>query len=306
MFYLIKLNLSKTIKVSYYTTGNKYNMPRRARNPLRRRRVVRKAARRQRRTRIPRGISGGNQLARIVETIDFTELNPNVTYANVFSINQFPRAAALAPYFKWYKATLVTYQYHPLYNTYQEQSTPGPTVPYFYSVMNRTQTQRGLTLNDFQAHGAKPTKFTKKISKSYKPNWCSAGLLTGAPINGSPVSAQYGMYNNGLQAEYDWLMSPEIPPTGFFDTQGQNSVPLAADNQALNGMTVANMQPINTNQTVYNGHATYIEQDGAPSASVIAKITVTVHWAFKDPNCAIDRPPGTDASIGPKRLVLKD
>jgi len=279
-------------------------MPR-ARNPLRRRRAVKKAARRQRRSAIPRGVSGGNQqLARIVETIDFNELNPNACYSNVFSINQFPRAQALAPYFKWYKATKVTYQYHPLYNTFQEQATPSPTVPYFYSVMNRTQTAKGLTLNDFQAHGAKPTKFVKKITKSYKPNWCSAGLLTGAPISGSPQGAQYGMYNNGLQAEYDWLMSPEIPPTGFFGNNGQNSIPLAADNQSLNGMTQALMQPINTNQTVYNGHQTFIEQDGAPSGSVICKITVTVHWAFKDPNCAINSS-GLEA-IGPKRLVLKD
>lgn len=271
-----------------------------------RRRAARKPRRGrkgQRRGRAPRSAHKAGQMAHITETIDFSELTPNASYSNVFSINQFPRASALAPYFKWYKASKVTWTYHPLYNTFQEQATPAPTVPYFYSVMNRTQTQRALTLNDVHAHGAKPTKFVKKITKTYTPNWCSAGLLTGAPINGSPASLQAGLYSNGLKAETEWLMSPEIPQTSFFNTNGQNSVPVPADNQNLNGMTVAQMLPINTNQTVYNGHFTYIEQDAAPSASTVCKIVCTVTWRFKDPNCVINSNQVQD--VQPKQLVLK-
>lgn len=245
----------------------------------RRRRGANKGRKGNRRSR-PRAMTK-SQTASIRETIEFTELLPNTPYAGSFDLAQFARASTLAANFKFYKAAYVEFAYEPLYNFYREDPTvPQPTVPYYYSVMNRTQSARSLTLADIQATGAKPIKFTSKITKKYRPNWCSPGLLTGAPISGSPAGLQAGLYINGLKAEYGWLMCPEVVQ---LNNTGELTSPLLPNNPALNGMTVANAIPINTNQVVYNGHDMILEQDTAVTGATVAKVTATVHWLFKEP-----------------------
>lgn len=246
-------------------------------------RKPRKGRKGARKSRAPRAKSHKTQMASIVETIEFSEILPNTSYTGSFDLAQFARASTLAANFKFYKAAYVEFSYEPLYNFYREDPTvPQPSVPYFYSVMNRTQSARALNLFDIQATGAKPIKFTKKITKSYKPNWCSPGLLTGNPYGaGGGVSFQQGgLYINGLKAEYGWLMCPEVVQ---LNNTGEFTSPLLPNNPALNGMTIANSLPINTNQVVYNGHDIVLEQDSAVTGAVVAKVTATVHWLFKDP-----------------------
>jgi len=229
----------------------------------------------------PRGrmLSKG-QTAKIIETIEFNDLLPNTDYASVFSLGQFARASTIAPNFKWYKAAYVEYQYEPLYNFYREDPTvPQPTIPYMYSRMNRTQNSQVQNLADLQAMGAKPIKFTNKVVKKYKPNWCSPGLLTGAPLQGNVL--QSGLYQNGLKEEWGWLMCPTATTT---TNVGQLSTPIEPDNLALNGMTQSLMLPINTNQVVYNGHNVYFEQNSAITGATICKVVATVHWHFKEPS----------------------
>jgi len=251
-------------------------MPRRRIN-----RKPRRGGKGNRKSRVPRSMVSRSQTAMVHETIEFNELLPNTTYAGTFNLGLFARASTIAANFKWYKAAKVEFSYEPLYNFYREDPTvPQPTMPYFYSSMNRTQSARSQNLFDFQAEGARTTKFNKKIVKKYRPNWCSQGLMTGAPIQGSPQSLQAGLYANGLQAEYGWLMCPEAITT---DNTGQITSPLLSANQALNGMTVATAIPINTNQVVYNGHSVFIEQNQSVTGAVIAKVTCSVTWLFKDP-----------------------
>lgn len=246
------------------------------------RKVKRKGRKGARKSRIPRSIVPKKQFASITETIEFAELLPNTSYAGSFNIAQFARASTIACNFKWYKAAMIRYSYEPLYNTYQEDPTvPHPTIPYFYLSMNRTQSARSQNLYDYQAEGVRPVKFVNKIVKSYKPNWCSMGLITynPKPVPGSSPFVEGGMYANGLKAEYGWLMSPETLVT---NNTGQFTSPLLANNQAQNGMAGVQSLPINTSQVVYNGHSVFIEQNNAPSGAVVCKVTATVHWVFKD------------------------
>lgn len=231
-----------------------------------------------RKSKIPRSVSN-HQMAKIIETIEYNDFLPNLDYKNFFSLGQFGRASALAPSFRWYKAALVEYSYEPLYNFFREDPTvPQPTTPYFYSIMNRTQDKLTAQLADIQAMGAKPTKFVSKIVKKYKPNWCSAGLLSGAPLQGNVL--QSGLYMNGMKEEWGWLA---CPTQQTLTNIGQFTTPLLPDNAALNGMTQVTALPVNTNQVVYNGHDIYIEQANAITGAVICKVSVTVHWMFKDP-----------------------
>lgn len=231
---------------------------------------------------------GRLQTAKIMETIEIIDLQPNSSYLNSFTLAQFARASSLAPFFRWYRATKVSYQYEPLYNTFQEGTGPSVSAPYIYFLMNRTQDNHITTLNDIQACGARPTKLTKIIVKSYRPNWCSPGLVTfgQAPqTQGAPI-VQVGMYNNGLKAEYGWLQSPnsvDVAGTGVQIT------PSVASDQAVPGGSsppVPIMSANNTNQVMYNGHDVFIDQQNSPQATVVCRLTCTVHWEFKDPNNA--------------------
>jgi len=241
-----------------------------------------------------------SQTARITETIEIIDLNPNTSYANAFSLSQFARASSIAPFFRWYKATKVTYQYEPLYNTFQEGGGPSVSAPYFYSLMNRTQDSHVTTLNDIQACGAKPIKLTRMLTKSYRPNWCSPGLITyGTAVATQGVSpAMVGLYNNGLKAEYGWLQSPNSVDV---NGTGVQIAPFPSADQAVPGGSnpaVPIMAINNTNQVMYNGHDVFIDQQNAPQATVVCRLTCTVEWAFKDPNNATNL-----SSEGPTNIL---
>ena len=161
---------------------------RRTRAPYRRR--GKKMHRGRRGGRRPPAVAtaGGAQMAKIVETLELADLAPNQVYSNVFTLAQFPRAFTLAGSFQFYKAAKVTYSYEPLFNTFQEQwgGATSYSKPYMYALMNRVQNNSPVSLANLQACGAKPQALISKRVISYKPNWCSPGLLATAPRTGSP------------------------------------------------------------------------------------------------------------------------
>jgi len=249
------------------------------------RRVARRARRPARRARrIPRSIvARAPQMARIKETIQFVDLLPNNSYYNGFSLSQFERANALALYFRWVKPLRITWQYEPLYNTFQESGTVGiyaPGVPYFYYAMNRTQDNHNYTLSDLQAQGAKPKKFSSKITISYRPNWCSSGLLLQGQTNNSIV----GLRAMGLKPQYGWTQSPNS--TADNAANMDPVIPATVDANTFNpqtGLTPAVTGNL-SNQVLYNGHDVFIAQPNGINAQRICRVTCTVEWAFKDPN----------------------
>lgn len=224
------------------------------------------------------------QMAQIVETIEFNKLAPNVVQSCTFNIGQFERARTLATNFRWYKPTHVTWKIEPQFGTYQ--AVPGgSTVPYLYTLMNRTQDSSFMTLSDMLTQGARPVKLTATKSLSYRPNWCSPALLSQNVVS---LPGQFGGAVNqiamaGLTAQYGWLQAPNNLLGGAAIT------PIFQVGYApgvVTNTTVSN----NAATTLYNGHQYYVEQQTVTTGVPTFKITCTVKWSFKDPKNIIAAP----------------
>jgi len=240
--------------------------------------------------------AGSGQNARIVETVEFADNFPLLAYQNVFSLASFPRAATLAMNFQFYKAAKVTWSYEPLYNTFQEATPAVGTVvskPYIYTIMNRVQNLRaGATLENIQACGAKPQALISKKSITYKPNWCSPGLMAVQP-GSSPIAPINAMLQQGLKCQYGWLASAGTAnfingPNGA--GVGEATVSSNQTNQMYitpdpNATVWSQNTSVATNNVLYNGHVTYIDQASPGSSQTpICRLTATVEWHFKGAN----------------------
>lgn len=241
-----------------------------------RRRRGRKAMRSRggRRGRSSVATAGRQQYATVTETLELADLSANTLVNNVFALEQFERATAVASNFQMYRAKSVTWTYEPQYNTFQETTGASISKPYIYLAMNRTQiTLFNADLQNLQAMGAKPLTLTSKRSISYKPNWCSPGLTA--------VTAGTGSYPivQGAKPQYGWLFAPNASAS-----MGITLYPGAQGEQQYN------------NFAVYNGHFCFIDQAQSVTPATIARLTATVVWEFK--GARFDKshsPPGVDA-----------
>jgi len=270
-------------------------MPRRA--PRRHRR---RPARKPRHHR-SKGAKAPRQMARITETVEFSRLTPNQQVNCTFNINMFERARTIATNFRWMKPTKVTWTLEPQYNVYQG-GVNAATVPYVYTIMNRTQDSNPMTLSDFLSQGAKPYKLTAAKRLAYRPNWCSPGLLVQnvVPLIGQFGGALNNVFMTGLKAQYDWTQAPDNLPASQ-QAPGQ-VVPI----QSL--LTPANT-PVNTipGATQFNGHQYYLEQQIPPTSSgSLFKITCTVQWAFKDPKNILAQPGDNLFSFDASNNIIPD
>jgi len=255
-------------------------MPRRARKS-RPARFPRFARKQLRRSKVPRGLGlRSNQMARITETVEFNDIVPNTAYNFNFNLSQFRRASTIAGSFKFYRATRVIWRMEPLYNTYQISEGTAfqfPTIPYLYSLMNRTQDTTGINLLDIQAAGAKPKKFSKTVTMGYKPNWCSPGLIG--------VLNQATTASVGLRTNYGWLASPD---SFVVDSHGQVILNAGLTITPASASAVQNsvaLEPVNVNQVIYNGHSIILDQSQVLNPTLpVGRVVCTVHWEFKDPN----------------------
>lgn len=226
------------------------------------------------------------QYCKIQETIEYNELKPNTSYYMGFTIAQFARASQIAINFRFFKPTKIIWSYEPKFNTFQELTT-GDTVgmPYLYVIMNRTQDNHPYSLQDIQAQGARPQKFTGTKSVSYRPNWCSPGLLVNNTINVNqgtpPPAAVSNIAFMGLKAEYGWQQCPTDIPTA--DDTVTPSAPATQPNLPGAG-TGQVMTPNYAGNCMYNGHDLYISQDNAVGEITVCKVTATVIWEFKGAN----------------------
>jgi len=259
----------------------------------RKHRKVRKHARRGKRSGIPRGMPDAGQMARIKETVSFTDLNPNLSYGFVFNLSQFRRASALAPNFKFYKATMVEWTIEPLYNTFQDGTSGSEiTIPYLFMTMNRTQDKVGLYFADYQAMGCKPQKLNSTKTIKYRPNWCSPGLQQMAYVaddaSGNPTGRKLVEIDSaGLRTNYEWLECPNYDPE--INNNPTFNIPLIAPSTDYPpGISVIPSANI-SNQVVYNGHNLWVDQLVTTGVlQAVARVTCTVHWSFKGPHRAYE------------------
>jgi len=263
-------------------------MPRRygkkSNRPIRRRRAGgRKAAR----GKMPStATSGKGQMAKIIETVQFEDLQPNTTTQSIFTLSQFPRAATLAGNFAFYKAAKVTWSYEPLYNTFQD-TAGASSAPYLYTLMNRGQTNNSVppALANIQACGARPVKLVAKTLISYKPNWCSPGLLSVLKADGTESGVVSQVIQQGVKQQYAWLacsglevrtntgippLAPIIQPVIL----GIEGIPLPAPAVFASATNA-------TNSVVYNGHYNFIDQQVDANTAPVCRLTATVEWHFK-------------------------
>lgn len=262
-------------------------MPRGRRSNLRRRKPARKA-RKARKLRIPK-IADKGQTCRVIETLELDDLNTNQSTLHFFALSQFPRAANIATNFKYYRAARVIWSHDPLYNTFQD-GVNAASKPYMYTAMNRTQlAQSGLNMSSlaqFQCAGARPVTFVGQKKISYKPNWCSPGLLQiRTNANGSQDFVQ-----SGLQCQYGWLATQNVLTSANL-VKADGVAPDSGDrpvgvNNITPGSGLTNYVPqyVLNNNVVYNGHITYIDQKytgGETSVDPVARLTCTVVWEFK-------------------------
>ena len=216
------------------------------------------------------------QYATIQETIKFEDLTSSTNLALVFNLSQFARASELARNFRWYKAAKVSWTLEPLFNSFIDTSATTDTIPYLYKLMDRTQDNLSMTLADFQASGAKPSKLTSKKVLTYVPNWCSPGLTSYLSTPTNPLS---GINSQGLKAEFAYLASPD--DSNLAADIPQYMTPLDTRDPTIPTNTA--MVAINVNQVTYNGMDIYIDQATNQGEPIVARLIATVTWLFKDP-----------------------
>lgn len=256
-------------------------MPRRV---FRSRRAIRGKGKKRNYARGKRSSKKPVQMARIVESIEFNKLLPNATQSMTFNLNQFERARTLATNFRWFKPLRVTWTIKPQFNVFQS-AAGSSSVPYIYQIMNRTQDSSAMTQSDFLSCGAKPRKLTGENKTSYRPNWCSPGLIVQNVVSlpGQFGGALNNVYMNGLQAQYGWLQAPNnLPSSGQLPS---GVVPLQAPNVYANS-PVVNIPA----HTLFNGHQVYIDQQTSTPTVSTFEVTCQVTWLFKDPKNILAAP----------------
>jgi len=269
--------------------------------PLRARRY-----RKNRKSRVPRSLVSNpqNQGATIIETIVVPAAvvtNGQIATA-IFDISSFARAQQTAALYKFYKADWCEWEYQPRYNLY---STAGPTVPYMYMAMNRTQDATiGLgptTAQQFMtSQGAVPRKFTNKIVIRYRPNWCSPGLILARP--NVATGDLNGVAQMGVRVQYGWVSCPDNVYTAGSVNTVQNILQPSATSTPSGFVSVPNFP-----QAVqYNGHYTWFDDSGA-DAEPCGDIVLRVKWSFKNPSFFVTgprEPPPATTETGPVQVEV--
>lgn len=235
----------------------------------------------------PRTINPMNDYATCVEVVEINNVLPNAGYDGQFNIgsaegfagpqvDRFKRATILASQYKFYRATRVEYQYTPLFSTYQAGA--GASVPYLYQVMNRNGEQQPTNVSGvatlsrqlLQRMGATPTKLTKQIVKSYKPNTLVGTASQHRLSNGGSLGKTEAFISWNFTPKYDEWISTEALKTSYPIMQGT-------------GADSAIMSPPN-----YYGHWWYIQQDDPNELVPVCDVLVKIHFEFKDPRSLDD------------------
>jgi len=221
---------------------------------------------------VPRAIAtaGRGQYATITETQDGPDLNTNSMYAAWINLSRFPRASVMASQFQFYRLKSISYTYEPLYNSFIADNTANTySKPYMFMCMNRIQDNQAVTYAQLISTGARPQAFTSKKVVSYKPNWCSPGLISVSTTS----SGLNGIVQQGLKTQYGWLAS-----TGQFQAFANQELLFPPVNDSTAAPTPAQ---ISANTVVYNGHVLYIQQDSPAAATPVCKQSITCVWEFK-------------------------
>lgn len=190
-------------------------------------------------------------------------MQANTDYNYQFSLSLFARAVEVSKNFKFYRAKRVAWTYLPDYNTYQVGAAT-VSLPQCSLIMNRTGDSTVWTPAEYDAQGAVPKQFNKKMVVAYKPNIVQSIQY----INNSTAPTPY-VGNIGSRPVYgEWIN------TGSYNRQVNTpGVP-----PALGLIAEAN------NLMLYQGHSMYwYVTNTAPGEPNLGTVICEVEWEFKDP-----------------------
>ena len=203
-------------------------------------------------------LSNVKHYARITETALFTPIAPNVDYNYSFSLSLFDRAQAVSKNFKFYRPKRVVWTYLPDFNTFQSGGTV--SLPQVSMIMNRTGDSTAWTPAEYDAQGAVPKQFSKKMVIAYNPNIVQSiqYITIGGPL---PFTG-----NLGVRPVYnEWIA------TGTYSSLVANPAGGVAS------ITNDNLQML------FQGHSMYWNVSTPGSISVLGSVYCEVEWEFKDP-----------------------
>lgn len=220
-------------------------------------------------------LSSVKHYARITETALFTPIAPNVDYNYAFSLSLFTRASLVARNFKFYRPKRVVWTYLPDFNTFQ--SGGAVTLPQVSMIMNRTGDSTAWTPAEYDAQGAVPKQFSKKMVIAYNPNivqsvqFVTIGGVT--PFGG----------NIGVRPVYnEWIAT--------------NTYTNVIGNPAGGTASILNAN----NELLFQGHSMLWNVTTPGSVVDLGSVYCEVEWEFKDP--LFDATPGT-AQTPPEGVV---
>ena len=211
-------------------------------------------------------LSNVKHYARITEAVNFTPMAPNQDYNYAFRLALFDRATAVSKNFKYYRAKRVSWTYLPDYNTFQSGGG-GISVPQVSMLMNRTGDTTLWTSAEYDAQGAVPKQFSKKLVIAYNPNICQSIQYIAQPT-GTPGPF---LGNIGTRAVYnEWIA------TGNFATDNPANYP--------GGLPFLGPATANANiDMLYQGHSMLFEVAVPGAVSILGSVFCEVEWEFKDP-----------------------
>ena len=204
-------------------------------------------------------LSNVKHYARITEAVNFTPMVANTDYNYQFSLSLFARAVEVSKNFKFYRAKRVSWTYLPDYNTFQS-GAGSVSVPQASLIMNRTGDSTIWTPAEYDAQGAVPKQFNKKMVVAYNPNIVQSIQY----VNQAVPTAYTG--NVGARPIYgEWI-----------NTSSYNRVIAIPGGSAF--------IPEQNNLLLYQGHSMYwYVTSTAPSEPAIGSVICEVEWEFKDP-----------------------
>ena len=197
--------------------------------------------------------------ARISETVLFTPMAPNQDYNYAFSLSLFERALAVSRNFKFYRPKRVVWTYLPDFNTFQSGGTV--TLPQVSMIMNRTGDSSAWTPNEYEAQGAVPKQFSKKMVIAYRPNIVQSVqfVTTAIPAFGGNIGVR-PVYNEWIATgTYNSVFPLPLPPGGIATVLKPN------------------------NELLYQGHSMYWNVATPGAVTVLGTVYCEVEWEFKDP-----------------------
>lgn len=205
-------------------------------------------------------LSNVKHYARITEVVNFTPPTANADFNYAFSLNLFDRAVALSKNFKFYRAKRVVWTYLPDFITFQAGGAS--TLPQVSMLMNRTGDSTLWTSAEYDAQGAVPKPFNKKMVIAYNPNIVQSIQYIANPAPGGAPFPYVG--NIGARPVYnEWIATGTYTRSVTYPNNG------------------VNLDETNNNM-LYQGHSMIWEVTTAGSAP-LGTAYCEVEWEFKDP-----------------------